>query len=117
MIDDFSDQRLPSLPTDGYATWREKQLSDFVMLFLRAAERDRPALLAYVAGGRPKFRRVLRKAWRHLKCDDAMADAVFGYLVLLAGPDPAQQLETLQAQAEARRSRIPLWIPTTTPTQ
>jgi hypothetical protein len=106
MIDEFADQRLPDLPNDGYATRREKQLSDEIMMFLRATERDRFMLLLYVIQGREKFRRIVKRAWRHLKCDDAMADAVFGYLVLLAGPYPERQLETLKTLADAKRARL-----------
>jgi hypothetical protein len=74
-------------------------------MFLRATERDRVMLLLYVTEGREKFRRIVKRAWRHLKCDDTMADAVFGYLVLLAGPNPERQLEALKALSYTQRAR------------
>ncbi len=95
MRDEFAASRLPDLPNDGYATKREKAMSDEIMTYIRGAERNRLLLLANVCEGREKFRRVVKKAWRHLKCDDEMADAVFGYLLLLAGPNPEAQREAL----------------------
>jgi hypothetical protein len=111
MRDEFAASRLPDLPNDGYSTRREKALSDEVMFYLRDTERDRLQLVSTVCGGREKFRRVVKKAWRHLKCDDEMADAVFGYLVLLAGPNPELQLEELK-KLEDRRQNGSLWMPT-----
>lgn len=93
--DKFASVRLDDLPNAGYATAREKELSDTVMFFIRGAERDRLWLLSMVCDGLEKFRKVLRKAWRHLKADHELIDAVYGYLVLLAGPNPSLQRDEL----------------------
>ena len=101
MRDEFAGSRLPDLPTAGYATKREKRLTDEIMFFLRGAERNRIFLLTMVCDGREKFRKVTKTAWRHLKVSDSLCDAVFGYLVLLAGPNPHDQrarLELLSGQ-------------------
>ncbi len=113
MRDEFAASRLPDLPTEGYSTRREKQLTDEIMMYIRGAERNRILLLTNVVEGREKFRRVVKKAWRHLKCDDELADAVFGYLVLLAGKNPELQLDSLKALEETKRTRSKLlWTPT-----
>ncbi len=109
MRDEFSDQRLPDLPTAGYATIREKQLTDEIMNYIRAAERDRLNLIDTVCQGRERFRRIIKKAWKHLRANDELADAVFGYLVLLAGPNPQEQRDTLLQLDAARKAG--LWLP------
>lgn len=104
--DKFASIRLEDLPTAGYATSREKQLTDTVMFFLRGAERDRLWLLSMVCDGQAKFRKVLLKAWRHVRADEELIDAVYGYLVLLAGKFPHLQrdeLLRLQALGPVRR--------------
>ncbi len=108
MRDEFADQRLPDLPTAGYATIREKQLTDEIMTYIRGAERNRLLLLANVCEGREKFRRITKKAWKHLRVDDDLVDAVFGYLVLLAGPNPEEQREHLLRMESARKAGIEL---------
>lgn len=95
MIDEFADQRLPDLPTDGYATRRERALTDEIMFFIRGAERDRLFLLSLVCDGQDKFRRVAHKAWHHLRADTDLCDAVFRYLELLAGAHPHLQRDIL----------------------
>lgn len=109
MKDEFSASRLPDLPDAGYSTRREKQLTDEIMFYIRGAERNRMLLLSNVVGGREKFRRITKKAWRHLRVDDDLVDSVFGYLVLLAGPKPEEQLDHLKF-LEARK-RSGLWLP------
>lgn len=93
--DKFAAVRLDDLPNAGYSTTREKELSDTVMFFLRGAERDRLWLLSMVCDGKDKFRSVLRKAWKHLRADHELIDAVYGYLVLLAGKYPHLQRDEL----------------------
>lgn len=95
MRDKFAASRLPDLPNAGYATTREKALTDHVMFFLRGAERDRLWLLSMVCDGPEKFRRTTMKAWRHLKADEELVDSVYGYLVLLAGDFPNLQRDNL----------------------
>ncbi len=87
--------QLPDLPSAGFATTRERQLTDAIMFFLRGAERDRLWLLSMVCDGKGKFRNVTRKAWRFMKADDEIIDAVFGYLELLAGEFPHLQRDQL----------------------
>lgn len=95
MKDRFAASRLPSLPNAGYHTTREKQLSDEIMTFIRSAERDRLYLVSMVCEGYDKFAKITRKAWRHLRVDDDLIKAVWGYLVLLVGPNPVEQRDTL----------------------
>lgn len=109
MKDEFAGQRLPDLPNAGYSTPREKQLSDEVMFFVRGTERNRVLLLTIVTERRDKFRKTTMKAWKHLKADEALVDAVFGYLVLLAGERPEEQLAQLLTMEKARQAGI--WLP------
>jgi hypothetical protein len=93
--DVFAGVRMPDLPNDGYSTPREKQLSDAVMMFIRDAERDRLLLLDIVCRGEAEFVKISRKAWRHLRIDEGLCKAVYGYLTLLAGAEPEQQRQHL----------------------
>lgn len=111
MQDEFAGRRLPDLPNAGYATRREKQFSDEIMSFIRGCERNRILLLTIVCARKDKARRVMKKAWKHLKADDEMVDAVFGYLVLIAGEKPEEQLDHLQNLDKLRAAG--LWAPTT----
>ena len=95
MRDEFARTRLPELPNAGYQTTREKQLSDEIMVFLRGAERDRLYLVSMVCDGYDKFAKITRKAWAHLRADDDLIKAVWGYLVLLAGDAPETQRNAL----------------------
>ena len=89
MKDEFAGQRLPDLPNDGYATRREKALSDEVMFFIRGCERNRRLLLTIVENGKEKFRKIARVAWSHLRVDTSLCDAVYASLVATAFPDYA----------------------------
>lgn len=95
MQDEFAGSRLPDLPTDGYSTRRERELTDAVMFFIRGAERDRLLLLSIVCDGKEKFRKIGRAAWKHLRVDTDMCDAVYGYLAILAGEYPHLQRDML----------------------
>lgn len=108
--DQFADSRLPDLPTAGYATTRERQLTDAIMMFIRDAERDRLLLLDIVVKGKEAFRKIAKKAWKHLKADASFADAVYGYLVLLAGENPEGQRDMLIA-LENRPPVSRIWSP------
>jgi hypothetical protein len=88
--------RLPDIPAAGYSTRLQKELSDALMFFLRGVERDRLLLLEIVIHGREKWRRTFLSAYRAIKADTELADAMWGYLVLLAGPNPDAQKEILQ---------------------
>lgn len=89
--DEFAASRLPELPNAGYQTSRERQLSDEIMTFVRDAERDRLYLVSMVCDGYDKFAKIARKAWQHLRVDDDLLKSVWGYLTLLAGPEPEAQ--------------------------
>ncbi len=93
--DPFAASRLPDLPNAGYATAREKAVSDLIMQFIRSIERDRIALLDIVCSGRAKWRQVCAKALRGARMETELIDAIFNYLVLLAGPEPMTQLGNL----------------------
>lgn len=103
MKDEFADERLGDLPNAGYATQRERQLTDAVMMFIRGAERDRPWLLAMVCEGRDKFVAVFMKAHRAWRIDSELAESVYGYLVKLAGKNPHEQLEALHQMMLERK--------------
>ena len=98
MRDDFSTERLPDLPDAGYSTTRQKATSDLVMFWLRAVERDRPLLLSIVVDGRGKWRKTAGDAWHLTRANRSTAvttdllDRLFDYMMLLAGPNPAEQL-------------------------
>jgi hypothetical protein len=83
---------LPALPNVGYATQRERAMSDCIMQFLREIERDRPRLLTIVVEGREKWRRVAGSVWRGYRIgeDDGAINAIYDYLTLLACPPPVQ---------------------------
>ena len=106
MSDALRASRLPDLPNAGYATRTQKELSDAIMFLIRGLERDRLLLLEVVIHGQKAWRRRFIKAYRAIKADEEFADAVFGYLELLAGPNPIAQkaiLEGLQAQQARQR--------------
>lgn len=78
--------RLPDLPNAGYATAREKQLSDEIMIFMRDVERDRVRLLSIVVGGKDKWRSVAGDIWRGLRIgeDHQLLDSIYDYFTLQA---------------------------------
>ncbi len=82
-------QHLPDLPTAGFQTPIQRELSDAIMFLIRGMERDRFLLLETVIKGRDLWRKRFKSAFRALKADDEFADAVFGYLMLLVGPEDA----------------------------
>src|SRR5215471_13738415 len=88
--------RLPDLPTAGFNTRTQRELSDAIMFLIRGLERDRLLLLEVVTKGKTAWRRAFIKAYRAIKADAEFADAVFGYLVLLAGKDPHAEKARLQ---------------------
>lgn len=108
MSDKFAAERLPDLPNAGYATERQRATSDLVMFWLRAIERDRLMLLSIVVDGKEKWRKVAGSAWHLNRASRSTAvttdllDQVWAYMVLLAGPNPAEQLLILMAQLQER---------------
>lgn len=103
MVDRFAGSRLPDLPNAGYSSPKQKATSDLVMFWLRDIERDRETLLAIVIDGLAKWRKVAGQAWcldsggRVSALSTELLDQVFRYMVMLAGPNPAQQLLILKA--------------------
>jgi hypothetical protein len=88
--------RLPDLPDAGFATRRQRELSDAIMFLIRGLERDRLLLLEVVINGKLMWRKRFKKAYRVIGADDEFADAVFGYLRLLAGENPEAEKAKLQ---------------------
>lgn len=95
MRDPITASRLPDLPNAGYATTKEKAVSDVVMEWLRQIERNRILLLKIVADGPYKWRKTAGGKWRGAYLDTDFLNAIFGYMELLAGPNPRQQYERL----------------------
>ncbi len=69
-----------------------------MMFLIRGFERDRYLLLETVLKGQQLWRKRFKSAFRVIGADDEFADAVFGYLVLLAGPNPDAQKAQLELQ-------------------
>lgn len=88
--------RLPDLPNAGYATTREKELSDAIMIFMREIERDRFRLLTIVCNGREKFRDVCREVWNARGIETETIDEMFKYFTIQAA-QPRHQVALLQA--------------------
>ncbi len=111
-VDEFAGQRLPDLPNAGYVTKREKELTDEIMHFLRAAERDRLWMVSMVCEGRLKFRSVVTKAMRHLKVSSELVDAMWGYLCLMVGDKPEEQRTALlKLSQQTPAEKAGLWVP------
>ena len=106
MSDPFAAERLPDLPHAGYATFRQKQTSDAVMIFMRGVERDRILLLSIVVEGIETWRKTAGTVWKGLLIDRDLLDSIFRYFVLQAGVNPAEQLLILLGQqAQQQRER------------
>lgn len=88
---------LPDIPNAGYSTRRERALSDSIMEFMRATERDRLQLLSIVVGGIEKWRTVGGKALRWVRADTEILDTIFHYFELQACR-PAMQWRLLAAE-------------------
>lgn len=86
---------LPDLPIAGYSTYRERELTDTVMVFMREVERDRLRLLTIVLEGREKFRRIAGQVLPSWATDDLL-NAMYDYFTLQACR-PAMQRRLLQA--------------------
>ena len=95
--------RLGDLPNAGYATKRERELTDAIMLFMRKVERDRAFLLHIVVEGREKFASVVLKEYRGLGRADRLVDQMFEYFRVQAGANPLGQLEALERMTNRER--------------
>ncbi len=100
MFTDPREVRLPDLPNAGYATTREKALSDAVQEFMRGVERDRLRLLTIVIEGKERWRAVAGDIWRGLKIgeESSLLDSIYDYFTLQAAQSqPALQRALLDA--------------------
>jgi hypothetical protein len=95
---------LPDLPNAGYATARERQLTDEIMVFMREIERDRLRLLTIVVEGPDKWRRVAGDIWRGLRIDSETVDEIYRYFTLQAAWPTAQRM-MIQALDRGDRDR------------
>lgn len=97
---------LPDLPNAGYATQREKELTDAIMQFMRECERDRVRLLTIVLEGRERWRTVAQSIWRGLRIGEShdLLDSIFAYLELMACP-PRVQAALLRNQKNPAKWR------------
>lgn len=85
---------LPDLPNVGYATARERALSDNIMEFMRQVERDRDRLLSIVIDGKERWRKVAGDIWRGYRISEEheALDAIFRYFELQAVRPKTQYL-------------------------
>ena len=97
---------LPDLPNAGYATNRERQLTDATMCFMREIERDRLRLLSIVCDGREKWVKVAGSLWRGLRIgeDSGLLHKIYDYFCLQACP-PSIQYQMLQAPSNVLKWR------------
>jgi hypothetical protein len=97
---------LPDLPNAGYATRRERELSDVIMTFMREVERDRVRLLTIVIEGRDRWRKVAGEIWRGHRIgeDHQLLNAIYDYFTLQACP-PLTQYRLLRNSHNALRWR------------
>lgn len=92
--------RLPDLPNAGYATQRERELTDRIMDFMRQTERDRLLLLTIVIEGKAKFRKLADDAMRGLRLSEhtGLTDSIYDYFTLQACRPRTQRLLLASAQ-------------------
>jgi hypothetical protein len=99
--------RLPDVVNNGYATRKEREASDALMMIMRAYERNRPLLLTIVVDGIREWRRVARPQFRPFGVTDEKIDEMFSTFVAWAGVNPAMQL--LQLQGVEQIAKTTLW--------
>jgi hypothetical protein len=85
---------LPDLPNAGYATTREREMTDAIMTFMRDTERNRLLLLTIVIEGKAKWRKMAGDIWRGLRAseDDGLLDSIYDYFTLQACRPRTQML-------------------------
>lgn len=86
---------LPDLPNAGYATTREKALSDQIMFAMRDIERDRLRLVLIVLGGADQWRIAGKDAFGSWM-PDAMLDEMYAYFLLQSADGTPFQKELLE---------------------
>jgi len=99
---------LPDLPNAGYATQRERELTDMVMQFMREVERDRVRLLTIVIEGKSRWRAVAGAIWRGHRIGEehALLDSIYDYFTLQACRPGTQRLLLRAAQNPAKWREI-----------
>lgn len=97
---------LPDLPNAGYATQRERELTDMIMQFMREVERDRLRLLTIVIKGKTRWRAVAGDIWRGHRIgeDHQLLDSIYDYFTLQACRPRTQRL-LLNASKNPQRWR------------
>ena len=104
MSDALSASRLPDIPNVGYSGRKAKETSDALMFWMRNIERNRPLLLMVVVDGLEKWLKLSQNAWRGLLIDRELLTRTFDYMVLMAGPNPAEQLVILHGQMQQQET-------------
>ncbi len=91
---------LPDLPNAGYATQRERELTDMIMDFMRQTERNRILLLTIVIEGKSKWRKMAGDIWRGMRIgeDHQLLDSIYDYFTLQACKPRTQRLLLRAAQ-------------------
>lgn len=86
--------RLPDLPNAGYATQRERELTDMICDFMRQTERNRLLLLTIVVEGKTKWRAMAGGIWRGMRIgeDAGLLDSIYDYFTLQACRPRTQRL-------------------------
>jgi len=73
------------------------------MFLIRGMERDRLLLLQVVLDGQFTWRKRFLNAYKVIHADEEFSDAVFRYLVILAGPNPDGQKAILEGLEQQRQ--------------
>jgi len=89
---------LPDLPNAGYATQRERELTDMVMDFMRQTERNRLLLLTIVIEGKGKWRKLAQLSLPRIGEDHQLLDSIYDYFTLQACRPGTQRLLLNAAQ-------------------
>jgi|ERR1035437_2606625 hypothetical protein len=103
---------LPDLPTAGYATQRERELTDNIMQFMRDTERNRLLLLTIVIEGKANWRIKAGNVWRGLKIgeDAGLLDSIYDYFTLQACRPQTQRLLLSAAKNAAKWREIVRYV-------
>jgi hypothetical protein len=85
---------LPDIPNAGYATQRERELTDMIMDFMRQTERNRILLLTIVIEGKATWRKRAGDIWRGMRIgeDHQLLDSIYDYFTLQACKPRTQRL-------------------------
>lgn len=82
---------------------RADQAVDALTQIMRDAESDRILLLAYVLGGKRKFRNEVRRELNGMAITDDMLDKVWIWMFFRRGPDPKAEFEQRCLAAAERK--------------